>query len=87
MSPRLYVPPSVEEGTAWSPSRFSPDTELTASGMSTAVAAEVERRITVVSQEEASGDDSRQPLSGGELLGYILTCLLLCGLGALVVVL
>lgn len=87
MSHRLYIPPSVEEGTAWPPSRFSPDVELTAAGMSPTVAAEVERRITLVSQDEASGDESRQPLSRGELLGYILTCLMLCALGVLVVVL
>ena len=55
--------------------------------MSAPVAEELGRRMAAVAQEEASGDDSRQPLSARELTGYILTTVLICLAGVLVVIL
>ncbi|SFV23938.1 hypothetical protein [Micrococcus terreus] len=86
MTPRPYVPPSPEEGYAWAP-RFTATAELTDVGMSGTVAEELERRMEIVAQEELAGDASRQPLSTGELLGYVGTVLAICLVGILVVIL
>lgn len=87
MTPRPYVPPSPEDGYAWAPPRLTTTAELTDVGMSNPVAEELERRITLVAHEEASGDESRQPLSAGELAGYVATVLAISLVGLLVVIL
>lgn len=87
MSPRPYVPPSPEDARAWAPPRLTTTAELTDVGMPAHVAEELERRMAEVAQEEGSGDDSRQPLSARELTAYILTTVVICLIGLLVVIL
>lgn len=59
---------------------------MTAAGTPYEVARELERRIEVIETDE-SGDASREPWTGGELLGYVLVSVAAVAVGVLVVLL
>lgn len=86
MNTHRHASPRREDALAWAPPRLTTTAELTDVGMSAPVAEELERRIAAVAQEEVTGDDSRQPLSARELTVYLLTTVVICLLGILVVI-
>ncbi|HRO30745.1 MULTISPECIES: hypothetical protein [Micrococcaceae] len=86
MNSRRHEFPHREDALAWAPPRLTATAELTDVGMPAHVADELERRMAAVAHEEATGEDSRRPLSARELTGYVLTTVAICLLGLLVVI-
>lgn len=60
--------------------------QLVGTGVSPAVAAEIERRIVAIETHEWQ-DESRKALSASELTGYVLVSVAACLIGLLLVIL